>query len=121
MNTREEDFQEIKEALSTSIRSVSNKAILAEGDSLKLLRELPDHCVSLILTDPPYHTTKKRNIQGDTDFEEDNHYLEWMGEFAYEWKRILRPNGSLFCYCSSEMSARLEIMFAKDFNILSHN
>ena len=32
---------------------------------------------------------------------------------------MLKPNGSLFCFCSSKMAARLEVMFSKDFNVLS--
>lgn len=119
MSTRAQDFESIKSALSKSNKAVSENAIVAEGDSLELVRALPNHSVSLILTDPPYHATKKKNIYGDTAFEEDQHYLEWMQEYAVEWKRILKPNGSLFCYCASEMSARLEIVFAQDFNILS--
>ncbi|HEV2200632.1 MAG TPA: DNA methyltransferase [Bryobacteraceae bacterium] len=84
-----------------------------------MLPHIPSHSISLVLTDPPYHSTKKDNIYGDTAFEEDKHYLDWMAQFAVEWKRILRPNGSLFCCCASEMAARLEVVFAKDFNILS--
>ncbi len=84
-----------------------------------MLRLLPDHSVSLILTDPPYHSTKKANIYGDTAFEEDKHYLDWMAQYASEWKRILRQNGSFFCFCASELSGRLEVMFAEKFNILS--
>jgi len=120
MSTREQDFEQISLALSDDIRASAPGGILAEGDSLLLLRKIPDHSVSLILTDPPYHSTKKRNIYGDTQFEEDQHYLEWMESYAFEWKRVLRPNGSLFCFCDSSMSARLEVMFSKSFNILSH-
>jgi site-specific DNA-methyltransferase (adenine-specific) len=80
---------------------------------------MPSQSVSLILTDPPYHSTKKQNIYGDTSFEEDEHYLEWMAEYVKEWRRVLKPNGSLFCFCASEMAARLEVLFSKDFNILS--
>lgn len=120
MMAREKDFRALKKALGTSIRASSGDAILAEGDSLALLRQLPSHSVSLILTDPPYHATKKRNVYGDTAFEEDQHYLDWMAEYAVEWKRVLRPNGSFFCFCASEMAARLEVLFSKDFNILSH-
>jgi len=94
-------------------------ALVAEGDSLSLLQSLPDKSVTLILTDPPYHSTKKKNIYGDASFSEDKHFLEWMESHAKEWRRILRPNGSFFCFCSSEMSARLEVMFSRDFNILS--
>ena len=118
-SSREQDFRAITAALGASTRASSPRAVLAEGDSLVLLRNIPSHSVSLILTDPPYHSTKKDNIYGDTAFEGDQQYLSWMAEFAVEWKRILRPNGSLFCCCASEMAARLEVLFAKDFNILS--
>jgi site-specific DNA-methyltransferase (adenine-specific) len=118
--TREEDFQGIALALGAFVQLASPRALLAEGDSLALLRSIPSHTISLILTDPPYHATKKSNIYGDTAFEEDQHYLDWMAQYAVEWKRVLRPNGSLFCFCASEMAARLEVMFSEAFNVLSH-
>lgn len=93
---------------------------MAEGDSLSLLKALPEHSVSLVLTDPPYHATKKENIYGDTAFTEDQHYLDWMAEYAIEWRRVLRPNGSLFLFCDSSMAGRLEVRFSSYFNILSH-
>lgn len=117
--SRETDFQKIAAALDSSVQAASSKALLAEGDSLALLRRLPSHSISLILTDPPYHATKKSNIYGDTAFEEDQHYLDWMAEYSAEWKRVLKPNGSFLCFCASEMAARLEVMFSKEFNILS--
>lgn len=120
MKTRKHDFQAFAKALGSSIRASSKDSIVAEGDSLALVRKLPSQSVSLILTDPPYHATKKKNIYGDTAFEEDQHYLEWMAQYAVEWKRVLRPNGSFFCFCASELAARLEVLFSKDFNILSH-
>lgn len=43
-----------------------------------------------------------------------------MKEYSKEWRRILKSNGSLFFYCDSSMSARLEVLFSEDFNILSH-
>ena len=119
MSTREQDFQNIIMAIGSSIRASSPCAILSEGDSLAMIRKFPSNSVSLILTDPPYHSTKKHNIYGDREFAEDQHYLDWMTNYATEWKRILKPNGSLFCFCASEMSARLEVIFSKDFNILS--
>lgn len=98
----------------------SSEAVVAEGDSLVLLRRLPDSSVSLILTDPPYHVTKKDNIAGDTSFQYDDQYVAWMEQYSAEWKRVLRANGSLFCFCASEMSARLDVMLSKRFNMLSH-
>ncbi len=116
---RKKDLEKIKKSIAFSVKVSTSKALLAEGDSLNLLRSLPEHSVSLILTDPPYHTTKKDNIRGDTSFKEDGHYLKWMEEYAKEWRRILKPNGSLFCFCSPAMAARLEVSFSKYFNILS--
>ena len=118
--SRQEDFASITAALDSELVLTSSCALVAEGDALPLLRRLPDHSVSLILTDPPYHATKKQNIYGDTAFAEDQHYLEWMGQFAMEWRRILKLNGSLFCFCDSSMAGRLEMLFAEKFNVLSH-
>lgn len=118
--TRQQDFEILRESLAADIRFQTDSAFVAEGDSLSLLKQLPDHSVSLILTDPPYHSTKKKNIYGDTAFSEDQHYLDWMEEYAREWQRVLRPNGSFFCFCASSLSARLEVMFSERFNILSH-
>ena len=119
LSSRAYCFQRIAAALGTSAQTFASRALLAEGDSLALLRTIPSHSISLILTDPPYHATKKNNIYGDTAFEGDQHYLDWMAEYAIEWKRVLKLNGSFFCFCASEMAARLEVMFAKDFTILS--
>ena len=119
VSSRAHCFQRIATALGASAQTFASRALLVEGDSLALLRKIPNHSISLILTDPPYHATKKNNIYGDTSFEGDQHYLDWMAEYAIEWKRVLRPNGSFFCFCAPEMAARLEVMFAKDFSILS--
>jgi adenine-specific DNA-methyltransferase len=120
MNSRQQDLNRIKAALEPALIFSTTNALVAEGDSLLLLCKLPAHSVSLILTDPPYHATKKRNIYGDTAFAEDQHYIEWMAKYTDEWKRVLRPNGSFFCFCDSSMSARLDVLFSKNFNLLSH-
>ena len=58
MSNRELDFQNIEIALGESVRASSMQAMLVEGDSLALLRQIPGQSISLILTDPPYHSTK---------------------------------------------------------------
>jgi len=92
---------------------------ILNNDSLDVLKHIPDHSVGLILTDPPYHSTKKKNIVNDTAFKQDEEFIDWISDYAVEWKRILRPNGSLFMFCSSEMAARLELLLSNSFNILS--
>jgi adenine-specific DNA-methyltransferase len=41
-------------------------------------------------------------------------------QYAKEWRRVLRPNGAFYCFCASAMAAKLEVMFAEQFNILSN-
>lgn len=94
-------------------------ALLAGGDSLALIQNIPSHSVSLILTDPPYHSTKKDNIFGDTLFGSDKEFLDWIACYVKEWKRVLKPNGSILCFCASEMAARIEVAFSESFNVLS--
>jgi len=120
MMSRQIDFDLIAAAIEPHLILSASGALVVEGDSLALLRNFPAHSVSLILTDPPYHATKKKNICGDTAFAEDQHYLDWMADYAVEWCRVLRPNGSLFVFCDSSMAGRLEVLFSRNFNILSH-
>lgn len=118
--TRLDDFNKIKKALSSELFFEDEDTIIANQDSVDALKLVPDHSVSLILTDPPYHSTKKGNIINDKAFDSDDSFISWMKIFALEWKRILKPNGSVFVFCSSAMEAKLEIMFSQYFNVLSH-
>ena len=114
------EFQHIKTAVSSLIFSEGDDAIVINDDSLNALKFIPDHSVSLILTDPPYHSTKKENIINDKSFGTDEEFINWMELFSIEWKRILKPNGSVFMFCSSAMESQLDVMLSKRFNILSH-
>lgn len=118
--SRKIEFLNIKEKFCSRIYYADEQAMIFNDDALNILRLMPEHSVSLILTDPPYHSTKKENIINDKAFSSDDDFIGWMACFAVEWKRILRPNGSIFMYCSSAMEAKLEIMLSKYFNVLSH-
>lgn len=117
---RKEEFKNIELKLSDDIFYSDSNSMIINGDALKVLPKIPDHSVSLLLTDPPYHSTKKKNIVNDSAFPTDKDFISWMEKFAQEWKRILRPNGSAFMFCSSAMESQLDIMLSKYFNILSH-
>lgn len=118
--SRQHDFNKIIESLNLNITYKNSRSILIKGNSLDILKYFPNQSISLILTDPPYHSTKKKNIFGDTAFDEDEQFLSWMYEYSKEWARILRPNGSLYLFCSSSMAGKLENIFETNFNILSH-
>ncbi|MFB2896290.1 DNA methyltransferase [Aerosakkonemataceae cyanobacterium BLCC-F50] len=97
----------------------SAQVTLYQGDCLEVLRSLPDNSVNLILTDPPYHSTKKANIVGDRDFKNDRDYLNWLDKIAEQWQRVLTPNGSLYCFASPKMAAKIEVMLDERFNVLA--
>ena len=118
--SRNTDFQNIQNSLSPITLYKDENAIVVNEDSINALKLIPDHSVSLILTDPPYHSTKKENIVNDKSFATDEDFINWMELFSIEWKRIIKPNGSIFMFCSSAMESQLHIMLAKRFNILSH-
>lgn len=55
-----ESLNDICDNCSDNCRYIDDRACLLAGDSLEILKKLPDCSISLILTDPPYHSTKKR-------------------------------------------------------------
>jgi DNA modification methylase len=60
------------------------------GDSLDLMRSLPDGCINLVVTSPPYALHFEKEY-GNVDKE---NYIAWFLPFAREIKRILAPDGS---------------------------
>ena len=60
------------------------------GDSLRLVKLLPDESINLILTSPPFALTSKKEY-GNEDADE---YINWFLKFAVEFKRILKNDGS---------------------------
>lgn len=118
--TKDEAFRESAVALSDDLVYETDKVMVARGDSLALLQKMPADSVSLILTDPPYHSTKKANITNDRAFQEDEEFVCWMEKYACEWERVLRSNGTLYMFCSSRMAARLEVMMSSFFRPIAH-
>jgi site-specific DNA-methyltransferase (cytosine-N4-specific) len=60
------------------------------GDSLELLKEVPDGTVNLVVTSPPYALHFKKEY-GNAD---KHKYVEWFLPFAREIRRVLAENGS---------------------------
>lgn len=60
------------------------------GDGLSLIKNVPDKSINLILTSPPFALTRKKEY-GNKSAEE---YVEWFLEFATEFKRVLKDDGS---------------------------
>ncbi len=95
----------------------ANPVTVIEGDCLDILRALPDSSVELLLTDPPYH--KVKGEAWDRQWKTDADYLTWMGLHAHEWNRVLKPNGSLYCFASPRMAWGVEGVIRERFNVLN--
>lgn len=61
------------------------------GDSRKLIKLLPSESVNAIVTSPPYALHFKKSY-GNPD---QDLYIDWFLGFASEFRRVLRPRGSL--------------------------
>ena len=70
---------------------ILNKILL--GDALKILKELPNNCIHLAITSPPYNLDMPyKNHDDGMPYEE---YLNWTKEIWKETKRVLVSGGRL--------------------------
>ena len=61
------------------------------GDALTYLRQMESDSVDLVVTSPPFALKRKKKY-GNVDAKD---YLSWFMDFAVEFKRILKNEGSL--------------------------
>lgn len=74
-------------------RAEKNKKTIQirQGDSLDLMKKVPDDHIDLIVFSPPY-ADQRKNTYGGTHPDK---YVEWFLPFAEEMKRILKPTGTM--------------------------
>ncbi|MDB6058788.1 MAG: Methyltransferase [Verrucomicrobiales bacterium] len=63
-------------------------------DFVKVMKEIADASVDLVVTSPPYNLGIKYRKYEDRKSRED--YLKWCCEWATQVKRVLKDNGSFF-------------------------
>jgi site-specific DNA-methyltransferase (cytosine-N4-specific) len=61
------------------------------GNALDVMKNLSSNTVDLIMTSPPFALQRKKEYGN----KEPSEYVEWFIPFAVEFKRILKPRGSL--------------------------
>ena len=64
--------------------------VVLEGDCLDVLLRLPDGCVDLVVTSPPYADRRKTTYGGIHP----DRYVEWFMPRATQIRRVLKPQGS---------------------------
>ncbi len=103
-----------------------NKIIL--GDALKVLPQIEDNSIDLVLTDPPYFLDKMDNnwnhkeVSTITDYchvvkslppgmkfskEQGKNFYEWYLKISKELYRILKPGGFFFSFSSPRLYHRM--------------
>ncbi len=91
---------------------------LVNADALAFVKTLPDNCIDLILTDPPYFRVKPHGW--DNQWSGDSDYLRWLDNCLAEFWRVLKPAGGIYLFCGHRLAADIEIRMRERFNVLNH-
>lgn len=97
--------------------ATSDRVKLINADSLEYIRTLPDDCIDLICTDPPYFKVKEQGW--DNQWRTDADYLLWLDLYLVEFRRVLKPAGGLYIFCGHRLATDIEILIRNCFNILT--
>jgi site-specific DNA-methyltransferase (adenine-specific) len=74
------------------IKKMENQILL--GNSIELMKQMPDSCIDMVFVDPPYNLKKKYSKYKDERTGTD--YIAWCNEWLSECIRLLKPTGSIF-------------------------
>jgi len=93
--------------------------IIHNKSCLDGLKELPDACIDLIFTDPPYYQYRAQNVKGlknhkdvVTEFEFDgfnseDEYLQFLEDVLTECFRVCKPGASGYLWCGDDFVSYL--------------
>lgn len=95
-----------------------NSMNIFHADSLQFIKTLPDNCIDLIATDPPYYRVKPN--AWDNQWKSAQEYLAWLGVMFAEFWRVLKPAGSLYVFCGWHLAANIELLMRERFAVLNH-
>ena len=95
------------------------------GDSIEIMKMMPNKCVNMILTDPPYGIDYLSNwTHNNNKIENDelNDWQELMPKFLIEAKRVLTDTGCCCCCCGGGGKTPVTSLFTleaiKHFNLI---
>lgn len=91
---------------------------LFSDDCLTRLKQLPAESVDLIATDPPYFRVKANDW--DNQWPDVESFLSWLDLVMAECARVLKPNGSIYVFCSPGLNAETEMLLKQRFEVLNH-
>lgn len=77
------------------------------GDTLDMLRALPDGCADLVFADPPFNIGYQYDVY--TDHLAKAEYLAWASRWIEAVVRVMKPCGALFLAIGDEYAAEYKI------------
>lgn len=97
---------------------------LINGDCLDFMKTMPDNCIDLILTDPPYNIAQYStgNIALPGREALNNNIANWDNieleprRFLNDFKRILKPDGNIFIFTSYNLLGKWHEVFDSEFD-----
>lgn len=95
-----------------------DNATIYNADAINVYPLFDDDTFDLLFLDPPYYKVKM-DCAWDRQWGTAAQYLEWMGQHASCWKRILKPNGSLFVCASPQMVDGVKAILREHFHVLN--
>lgn len=95
---------------------LENKIINA--DCMDILKQLPDKCVDLVLTDPPYFGIVKNDW--DNQWHNIFDFQKWVGTVGKELYRVLKDNGSLYWFGDDKTIAYSQVELDKQLRLLNN-
>jgi site-specific DNA-methyltransferase (adenine-specific) len=93
-----------------------NKII--HSDCMDILKQLPDKCIDLVLTDPPYFGIVKNDW--DNQWKDIFEFQKWVGELGKEFNRVLKDNGSFYWFGDDKTIAYCQVELDKYFRLLNN-
>lgn len=76
-------------------------------DCIEYMKTLPNECVDLIISDPPYY--KAINEKWDKVWSTEKDYMSWCKEWFNECVRILKNTGSFYCYGNFDILTKQKV------------
>ena len=101
-----------------------DKYVIKNLDAREYIKTIPDASIDLILTDPPYNLSlySTGNIKFTWRKDINNDLAEWdkesfnPHEWVKEFKRILKPTGNIFAFCSYNLIGKWHEAFDPEFD-----
>ena len=85
---------------------------------MDILKELPDKCIDLVVTDAPYFQIVKNDW--DNQWKNIFDFQSWVGEVGKELHRVLKDNGSFYWFGDDKTIAYCQVELDKYFRLLNN-